>query len=152
MPIVCALGQRQALRYVQFQCHADELALAFLDDIYVVTSRIALATSIASCPIIYSIAVATRPHTRKTRIWNSGGSILRTTMPFHHAAQLVDPVARIQFGDLRFLRQGAASAVLSDGGQRRARESSVAAQPHSTPIHKNSRQFASQHLTKSHTT
>ena len=100
MPLLCALGQHQALRSVQFQLRPSEGLLAFHDDIYVVTSPE------RTCEVhtIWREALwdnsRIQIHVGKTQIWNRAGVAPRNFDKFLRAARLVDAHAKLWFGDL----------------------------------------------------
>ena len=100
MPLLCALGQHQALRSVQSQLRPSEGLLAFHDDIYVVTSpeRTCEVHTILREALWDNSRI--QIHVGKTQIWNRAGVVPRDFDKLLRAARLVDPHAKLWFGDM----------------------------------------------------
>ena len=73
MPALYALGQHQALQEAQAALHEGEFIFAFLDDLYVVTSRERAYAAFATVAEAVERVAGVRTHLGKLRAWSRSG-------------------------------------------------------------------------------
>ena len=98
MPMLFSLGQHAALMAVAARLQDGEKLLAFLDDLYIVTSpdRTVEVHNILREELWRHARISV--HQGKTRIWNRGGIMPDRCNILEQAARAVDPTAKVWRG------------------------------------------------------
>ena len=91
MPLLFSLGQHAALRAVQRQLLPGELVLAYLDDIYVITTpdRVLAVYNLLQAELWRHARI--RVHDGKTQVWNKSGMRPRGCDTIDRAARATNP-------------------------------------------------------------
>ena len=99
MPALFSLGQHGALEAIQARLRPSERLMAFLDDIWCVSSP--ERTTVGFTAIQEELLiVGIRVHDGKTQLWNSFGQVPAGTEALTGAAQRSDPEAIVWRGDI----------------------------------------------------
>ena len=98
MPMLFSLGQHAALMAVAAKLREGERLLAFLDDLYIVTSpdRTVEIHNILREELWRHARISV--HQGKTRIWNRGGIMPDRSNILEQTARAVDPTAKVWRG------------------------------------------------------
>ena len=95
MPALFSLGQHGALEAIQARLRPSERLMAFLDDIWCVSSPERSATGFTAI----QLTVGIRVHDGKTQLWNRSGQVPAGVEALTAAAHRSDPEAIVWGGD-----------------------------------------------------
>lgn len=101
MPALYAMGQHGALEHARSQLHADDILLAFLDDLYAVTTRERARHVYDVVTEAVRVMAGVRAHSGKTLVFSMAGG-----PPPPGIADLDTPEHRVWVGDLEPHRRG----------------------------------------------
>ena len=73
MPALFALAQHESLVKARARLHADDYLFAFLDDLYVVTTRERAKAAFAAVTEEVAVGAGVRTHLGKLRLWSKSG-------------------------------------------------------------------------------